>query len=265
MNTTEEMVRIVQAGEYDLSGTTNNIEVNLDISTEMFFRFVVKDKNQVLQSVRYTIDGETYDTTADPYGECVLDIENKNVLESISIVLGAATDDNIAYLIAMYHYDTSKDKFYSHELSQFPEQIIELHNFKDLASEETPASVLAIVAEIKEKVAEGLYTEAAQILRENKDVLRPYYIDADIINFLDEEIRNLEIYTKIRKQSFYYQKFVPFAVVGDVWVNRDDGDVKGTEEIPITFDHEGLLPWVEDWTPDPLVVVPSDPPEILWG
>ena len=104
----------------------------------------------------------------------------------------------------------------THEFSRFPEQTYLLHNFNNVAN--APSNVLDIIVKIKSLVISGLYSEAEQLLEDKKEVLSQYWVDADVINAIEEEIRNLEIYARSRHQAYYYQDEEPDAVEGDVWI-----------------------------------------------
>ena len=104
----------------------------------------------------------------------------------------------------------------THEFSRFPEQTYALHEFKNVAN--APDSTLDIIVQIKQYVASGLYNEAEQLLENNKEALSQYWVDADVINAIEEEIRNLEIYTRSTHQAYYYQEEEPDASEGDVWI-----------------------------------------------
>lgn len=104
----------------------------------------------------------------------------------------------------------------THEYSDFPTKVYNLHHFDNVAN--APADVIAIITSIKSLIANGQYSAAVQLLENNKSTLSPYWIDAELINAIEEEIRNLEIYAKSQKQAYYYQDDEPDAVEGDVWI-----------------------------------------------
>lgn len=104
----------------------------------------------------------------------------------------------------------------THEFSRFPEQTYALHNFLNVVN--APDSTLDIIVKIKSYVASGLYSEAETLLEDNKETLAQYWVDADVINAIEEEIRNLEIYTRSTHQAYYYQDEEPDATEGDVWI-----------------------------------------------
>ena len=104
----------------------------------------------------------------------------------------------------------------THEFSRFPEQTYALHNFLNVAV--APDNLLDIIVEIKTYVANGAYADAERLLDEHKEELAQYWIDADVINAIEEEIRNLEIYARSTHQAYYYQDEEPDATEGDVWI-----------------------------------------------
>lgn len=105
---------------------------------------------------------------------------------------------------------------YTYEYSNFPSNVYARHSFRDL--KDAPTSVVTLVEQIKGYMRDGDYTNAALILQANQVALAPYLIDAEYVNRLDEELRNLEIYCKQKKQSYYYSDEEPNGVLGDVWV-----------------------------------------------
>ncbi len=108
---------------------------------------------------------------------------------------------------------------YTHEFSNFPDEILTRHNFKDVDD-----SVASIVNQIKELQAAGEYDRAAQYIDMNKDTLGPYVLGSEYLNTIDEETRNVEIYTKAKKQQIYYQDNEPdkTAYQYDVWLGEND-------------------------------------------
>jgi len=106
---------------------------------------------------------------------------------------------------------------YTHEYSDFPNTVYSKHNFLDL--KDAPSSVASIVTDIKTHIVNKRFAQAASLLEENKNILAQYMIDAKYFNTLDEELRNLEIYTKEKKQGLYYQTTKPAGVTGDVWIS----------------------------------------------
>ena len=103
---------------------------------------------------------------------------------------------------------------YTHEYSQFPNKVMEKHNFKDADD-----SIANIINQIKDLKNQGLYNQASRILEQNKDVLSQYTLTSEYCNEIDEETRNLEIKALQVQQSIYIQSEEPeVAVLGDVWI-----------------------------------------------
>lgn len=108
---------------------------------------------------------------------------------------------------------------YTHEYSLFPDQILTRHNFKDVDD-----SIASIVNQIKTLQANGEYDRAAEYIDMNKDTLGPYVLGSEYLNTIDEETRNVEIYTKAKKQQIHYQDTEPekTAYQYDVWLGVSD-------------------------------------------
>lgn len=109
---------------------------------------------------------------------------------------------------------------YTHEFSQFPDQILIRHNFKDADD-----SIASIINQIKKLQADGKYSRAAQYIKQNKDRLGPYVLGSEYLNTIDEETRNIEIYTKAKKQQIFYQDDEPGEDIweNDIWLGENDG------------------------------------------
>ena len=103
---------------------------------------------------------------------------------------------------------------YTNEYSQLPFQIMQRTYFKDVDN-----SVAELVNQIKELQAKGDFNRVTQILR-NNPTLKKYVISSDYLNAIDEETRNLEIMTKSKKQSIFYQTDEPDCKVADVWIGN---------------------------------------------
>lgn len=101
----------------------------------------------------------------------------------------------------------------THEYSQFPDKVMELHHFKDADD-----SIADVFNQIKNLQAQGLYNQAQRIVEQNKDVLGSYILSTEYLNAIDEEIRNLQIYSKSASQSIFIQNSEPDALLYDVWI-----------------------------------------------
>ncbi len=103
-----------------------------------------------------------------------------------------------------------------YEFSKFPEELYNLHNFKNVV--DAPPEVYAAITLIKDAMQSGSYDKASRLLSDNRALISQYWIDADIINAIEEEIHNLEVYSKIASQSHYFTEEEPMAAEGDVWI-----------------------------------------------
>jgi hypothetical protein len=106
---------------------------------------------------------------------------------------------------------------YTHEYSDFPNSVYSLRRFLDL--KDAPEAIADVIVEIKQHIAKKDFSSAASLLEQHKANLAQYMVDATYINTLGEELRNLEIYTKSKKQALYYQTAKPDGVTGDVWIS----------------------------------------------
>lgn len=108
---------------------------------------------------------------------------------------------------------------YTHEYSQFPDQLLTRHNFKDADD-----SIASIINQIKILQANGEYSRAAEFIELYKDTLGPYVLGSEYLNTIDEETRNIEIYTKAKKQQIFYQDDEPNESTwkNDVWLGEND-------------------------------------------
>ena len=105
---------------------------------------------------------------------------------------------------------------YTHKYSQYPNVRYSAINFLDL--KDAPDSVVNIVNQIRTFLEQGEYSQASGILEENKTTLKRYMANAEYVNTLSEEIRNIEIQSKENKTGLYYSDLVPDAMSGDVWI-----------------------------------------------
>ena len=76
--------------------------------------------------------------------------------------------------------------------SQFPEHEMELIEYKDIG--EAPAAIQLLARQYYSFMEAGNYTSAYNILKENKNDLIQYYIGMDLLNKLEEEIYNTQIF-----------------------------------------------------------------------
>lgn len=106
---------------------------------------------------------------------------------------------------------------YTNEYSQFPKQLMTLHQFMDVDD-----NIANLVDQIKQLHYQGLYNKAANLIEANKEVLGKYFLSAEYLNFLDEETRNLEIMAKSKSQTIFYQKENPImcCILNDIWIGE---------------------------------------------
>ena len=100
--------------------------------------------------------------------------------------------------------------------TSFPSSMYSARNFKDL--KDAPDSVVTIVNQIRSYLEQGEYSQASALLEANKTTLSRYMVDAEYVNTLSNEIRDVEEYSKNNRTGLYYCENVPDAVVGDIWI-----------------------------------------------
>lgn len=106
---------------------------------------------------------------------------------------------------------------YEREFSNFPEQKIILHHFKNVDD-----NLATIINEINELRSQRLYNQATRVIQNNSDALGQYIVDAITYRTWEEEIYNTQIYAKKMQQSIYFDKEEPDCVEGDVWLGGGD-------------------------------------------
>lgn len=102
---------------------------------------------------------------------------------------------------------------YTHEYSSFPDSLYTRTHYLDAND-----IIGALITQIRTLQAEGKYTEAQQLITENKTTLKRYLLTTEAINAIEEETRNLEIYAKGHMQSIYYGSEPEVAFNDDVWI-----------------------------------------------
>ena len=102
---------------------------------------------------------------------------------------------------------------YEREFSNFPEQKISLHKFKNVDD-----NIASIINEINELRSQGLYNQATRVIQNNIDILGHYIVDAITFRTWEEEIYNTQVYAKQQQQSVYFEEEEPDCIEGDVWV-----------------------------------------------
>lgn len=104
---------------------------------------------------------------------------------------------------------------YEHEFSSFPSRKITRHYFRDV--DETAAD---LVNQINQLRSQGLYSQAAALIENNKDILSSCTIDAVTFRTWEEEIYNTQIYARQVRQSIYFEANEDDfdCLAGDVWL-----------------------------------------------
>ena len=102
---------------------------------------------------------------------------------------------------------------YTNEFSQFPNQLLTLHHYKDV--DDTVANE---VNQIKLLQMQGQFDKVNTIIGQHPE-LKPYVFGSEAPNLLEEETRNIEIFIKSKKQQIYYTDTEPEeAVLSDIWI-----------------------------------------------
>lgn len=104
---------------------------------------------------------------------------------------------------------------YEQEFSRFPEKKIIIHNFKNVDD-----NVADIINQINSLREQGLYSQAANIINQNKDLLSKCVVDATTYRTWEEEIFNAQKYARQNQQSIYFDESEEDfdGIEGDVWV-----------------------------------------------
>lgn len=107
---------------------------------------------------------------------------------------------------------------FSREFSNFPSQKITIHNFKNVDDNIAP-----VINQITSLRVQGLYNQAARILKQNFDILSRYVVDAITFRTWDEEIYNTQKYARQKQQSIYFDELEEDfdGIEEDVWVGGD--------------------------------------------
>lgn len=107
---------------------------------------------------------------------------------------------------------------YEHEYSSFPDKKITLHHFKNMDDDIAP-----IISQITSLRLQGQCAQAADIVKENQNILLPYIVDAITYNTWEEEIYNTQIYARQRKQAVHFDESEDDVdcIEGDIWVGGD--------------------------------------------
>ena len=103
---------------------------------------------------------------------------------------------------------------YEHAFSNFPQQKITRHNFKNIDD-----NIAATINKINSLRAQGLYNQAAHVMEENRDILSQYVADAITFRTWEEEIYNTQKYAKKMQQVVHFDPAEPDdCCEEDVWI-----------------------------------------------
>ena len=120
----------------------------------------------------------------------------------------------------------------------WPFTVLQLTDYKDADNTVGP-----IIAQIKAYQEAGNFDAAQEIIRQHASTLKKYCFDAAAINRYIEELRNLQIYTRQKKQQIFYEPteetFSLFAVLQDVWIGNK-GDASETHDQSTAQDYQVL-------------------------
>ena len=96
---------------------------------------------------------------------------------------------------------------FEQEFSNFPVQKITRHYFKN----------------IDDLRAQGLYSQAANLIQENFNTISHYIVDAVTYRTWEEEIYNTQKYARQKQQSLFFDESdADFdGIEGDVWAGGD--------------------------------------------
>ena len=108
---------------------------------------------------------------------------------------------------------------FEHEFSNFPSQKITRHGFRNVDD-----GTAEIISQINALRSQGMYSKAASIIQNNKDVLSQYIVDAVTFRTWEEEIYNTQKYARQKQQSIYFDESEENfdGIEGDVWLGGDD-------------------------------------------
>lgn len=76
--------------------------------------------------------------------------------------------------------------------SQFPETVMELTEYKDIG--EAPAAIQSLAYQYYLLMESNDYESASTLLKNNWDELKHYYYGMEMLNKLEEELYNAQIY-----------------------------------------------------------------------
>lgn len=115
--------------------------------------------------------------------------------------------------------------------AHWPNSLIDLTNYQNPSD-----AVVQIINQIKQYQSIGNYSAANELIQQYTEQLKNCSFDSAAINKYVEEIRNLEIYTKAKKQQIFYgaeSEASTYLEQDDVWIGNTsqiNGQVTGKGE-----------------------------------
>lgn len=119
---------------------------------------------------------------------------------------------------------------YETEYSNFPTQNITLHNFKNINDNSvtytlngssyttTIDKLIAKINTLRASTLTGDRETCVALMRATKDVISPYFVDAETFNTWEQEIYNTQVYAKSVLQSVHFGTEEPECMEQDVWI-----------------------------------------------
>lgn len=103
---------------------------------------------------------------------------------------------------------------YTHEYSKFPDELIEIKNYKNVDD-----TVGSLINQIESYRREGNYLAAVELINTYGENLKKYVLDVSVINSMIEEIRNCQIRSLVTGQMLSLEEDEPIEVDdGFIWL-----------------------------------------------
>lgn len=97
--------------------------------------------------------------------------------------------------------------------SKYPTELIELGNHKDVDN-----SIVSLINQYNYYVKNNDTANASKIYNENKELLKPYILNTEYINFLEEEIYNTGLFAMATNTSVITDTEPASQDVGSYWL-----------------------------------------------
>ena len=138
------------------------------------------------------------------------------------------------------------------EYSKFPNKLFDVGEFLDLKN--APDKLMAAVMSIKADIANGNYSSAAKTLNLNKNELKHYFVDSSYINYLDEELCELEKYVQTSGQQTVYSIEQPSCNENDSWIQSANLVYTPAQEGELIYDGTAQSPSWTNYDPNYLQI-----------